>query len=119
MGTMSEASTAALLIGLAMLAGLGGAWLLWRRRLRRMAARTELRRLERQHGYAGLCDALLQDVQGLTLTLQSIAERLPHEEPARAALEQALGRTDEILAAGRERVRAMRSLPAKGEPRGP
>jgi hypothetical protein len=118
MGTMSDARTAALPIGLAMLAVLCGPWFLWRSRLRRMSTRMELRLLERQHAYAWLYDALLQDVQGLTLTLQSVADRLPPDEPAREALEHALVRADQVLAAGRERGRAVRMSHGKGAPGG-
>ena len=87
-------------------------WLLWRHRLRWQSKRTQVlmdRRIaEREHALAELHDALLQDVQGLTLSLQAIADQLPPNEPARLRLEHALDQADELLARGRERVRGAR-----------
>ena len=94
------------LVFLAILAAL---WLLWRRRLRwcskRMQALMDYRIAERERTFAELHDALLQDVQGLTLSLQAIADQMPPSEPARLRLEHALDQADELLARGRERVR--------------
>jgi hypothetical protein len=49
---------------------------------------------------------LLQDVQGLTLSLQAIADQMPPSEPARQRLEHALDQADELLARGRERLQS-------------
>lgn len=84
-------------------------WLLWRHRLRwhskRMQVLMDHRIAERERAFAELHDALLQDVQGLTLSLQAIADQMPSDEPARLRLEHALDQADELLARGRKRVR--------------
>ena len=84
-------------------------WLLYRHRLRRHSKRMQVlmdhRIAEREQALAELQDALLQDVQGLTLSLQAIADQLPPNEPARLRLEHALDQADELLARGRERIR--------------
>jgi signal transduction histidine kinase len=84
-------------------------WLLAHHRLRRYSKRmqvlTDYRIAERDRDFAELHDALLQDVQGLTLSLQAIADQMQPNEPARLRLEHALDQADELLARGRERVR--------------
>ena len=84
-------------------------WLLWRHRLRsrskRMQELMNYRIAERERAFVELHDALLQDVQGLTLSLQAIADQMPPNEPARLRLEHALDQGDELLAQGRQRVR--------------
>jgi signal transduction histidine kinase len=91
---------------------LSALWLLVRYRLRRHSKRMQLlmdhRIAERERAFAELHDALLQDVQGLTLSLQAIAEQMPPNEPARLRLEHALDQADELLAGGRQRVRGAR-----------
>lgn len=47
-------------------------------------------------------DCLVQGVQGLLLQLQSIAEGIPDQDPARQALERLLDRADALLLADRE-----------------
>jgi len=88
---------------------LAALWLLWRHRLRwpskRMQELMDHRIAERERAFMELHDALLQDVQGLTLSLQAIADQMPPNEPTRLRLEGALDRADEFLARGRERVR--------------
>ena len=88
---------------------LAGLWLLYGHRLRRQSKRMHVlmdRRIAaRERAFAELHDALLQDVQGLTLSLQAIADQMPPHEPTRLRLERALDRADELLASGRERVR--------------
>jgi signal transduction histidine kinase len=84
--------------------GLHGAHLL-RRQSRRLQVLMDHRMDERERAFAELHDALLQDVQGLTLSLQAIADQMPPDAPARRRLEHALDRADELLAQGRERVR--------------
>jgi hypothetical protein len=84
-------------------------WLLVQRRLRwhsrRMQVLMDHRIAEEERAFAERHDALLQDVQGLTLSLQAIADQMPPNAPARLRLEHALDQADELLARGRERVR--------------
>ena len=88
---------------------LGALWLLVSHCLRwhskRMQALMDHRVAERERAFVELHDALLQDVQGLTLSLQAIAYQMPRNEPARLRLEHALDQADELLARSRERVR--------------
>jgi signal transduction histidine kinase len=88
---------------------LAGLWLLGsqclRWRSRRMQVAMDHRIAERERAFAELHDTLLQDVQGLTLSLQAIADQMPPSEPARLRLEHALDQADELLAHGRKRVR--------------
>lgn len=99
------------LLGLALvfLVVLPALWLLHHRRLRwhskRMQMLMDHRIADRERAFAEQHDALLQDVQGLTLSLQAIADQMPPKEPARLRLEHALDRADELLARGRKRVR--------------
>jgi signal transduction histidine kinase len=86
---------------------LAALWL--RHRLRghskRMQALMDYRIAEQARAFAELNDGLLQDVQGLTLSLQAIADQMPPNEPARLRLEHALDQADDLLTRGRERVR--------------
>lgn len=87
-------------------------WLMYRRRLAVVAARAragaQAQIEERLRIARELHDTLLQGFQGLMLHFQSAVELLPREERARAALEGALVRADDVLLEGRERVRALR-----------
>jgi ligand-binding sensor domain-containing protein len=100
--------------------GSGGALigLLFRFRLRQLAARMRLRlneRLrERERIARELHDTLLQSTQGLMLRVQAVRNRVPPEDPIRDALDGALKRADEVLAEARDRVQDLR-IP--GEPR--
>ena len=86
---------------------LAALWLIcgYRLRWKRVQALMDHRIAERERAFAELHDALLQDVQGLTLSLQAIADQMPPNEPARLRLEHALDQGDELLAQGRQRVR--------------
>jgi signal transduction histidine kinase len=107
---MKEAGAllAASLVALGLLLGHTATWILHHLRLKRLAARMRTqvaqrvaeraRRLAREH------DDLLQAMQGLSLSLQAIAEQLAPDDPAKQRLEQILDRTDEVLAAGRRRL---------------
>jgi hypothetical protein len=79
-------------------------------RLRRPSKRLQVliahRFAARERTFAELHDALLQDVQGLTLSLQAIADQMPPDAPARLRLELALDQADQLLARSRERVRS-------------
>ena len=78
------------------------------------AFRTRLReRLEERERIAReLHDTLLQSVQGLILRFQAIANRISVSDPNRAGIESALDRADQVMAAGRERVRDLRTSEA-------
>ena len=88
---------------------LAALWLPYRHRLRGQAERMQVlmdhRIAEHERAHADLHDALLQDVQGLTLSLQAIADQMPPNAPARLRLELALDQADELLARSRERAR--------------
>ena len=88
---------------LVVLVVLAAVWL-YRRRSKRLQVLMDHRFAERECAFAEVHDGLLQDVQGLTLSLQAIAEQMPPDAPARLQLEHALDQADELLARGRERV---------------
>ena len=94
---------------LAFLVVLAALWLSGRHQLARRSKRLEVlvdhRIAERERAFVELHDALLQDVQGLTLSLQAIADQMPPNAPARLRLEHALDQADELLARSRERLR--------------
>lgn len=83
-------------------------WLVYQRRLRwrsnRMQVLMEHRIAEQERDFAEQHDALVQAVQGLTLSLQAIADQMPLKAPARLRLEHVLDQADELLARGRKRV---------------
>jgi signal transduction histidine kinase/ligand-binding sensor domain-containing protein len=85
-----------------------------RMRLLAVAFRTRLReRLEERERIAReLHDTLLQSIQGLILRFQAIANRIAPSDPNRAGIESALDRADQVMAAGRERVRDLRTSEA-------
>lgn len=87
-------------------------WLLYRLRLAQVAgqirSRLEERLGERERIARELHDTLLQSVQGLVLRFQSVANRMPPEEEARAHLESALRRADDVITEGRNRVQDLR-----------
>jgi signal transduction histidine kinase/ligand-binding sensor domain-containing protein len=74
----------------------------------RMKHQLEARMLERERIARELHDTLLQGFQGLMLRFQSVADLISPEQPARGLLEEAMTRGDEVLADGRDRVRALR-----------
>jgi signal transduction histidine kinase len=71
--------------------------------------RLEERLGERERIARELHDTLLGGVQGLILRFQAITERIPPQEQARQAFEQALERADTLLAEARDRVHNLRS----------
>ncbi len=97
------------------LACIGLMWLLYRQRLRQIAARADLRyaeRLEERTRIArALHDTLLQSFQGLMLRFQVVNDMLPSGE-AKHELEQTLQRADQAIAEGRDAVRDLRSSTA-------
>jgi len=98
-----------LAVGAALLIALAG---LYRLRVRHLATiykgRMEERVHERERIARDLHDTFLQSVQGLILKFDAAAKQIPHEEPARKAMESALDRADEVMAEGRDRVRNLR-----------
>ena len=88
-------------------------WALYILRMRQLAARIqsrlEERVAERERIARELHDTLLQGVQGLILRFQAIMDGLPPGQPAKAQLNAALERADDVLAAGRDRVSHLRA----------
>lgn len=78
----------------------------------RVRMRLEERHLERDRIARELHDTLLQSFQGLVLRFQSIANRIPTDDPIRSALEKTMDRADEAIAEGRDRVRDLRATTA-------
>lgn len=104
------------------LAGLvlaGLAWLAYALRLRqetaRLQSRFNVRIAERERIARELHDTLLQGCQGLLLRFQSIANRVPPGDALRHDIDDALNRTDAVLAEGRARVRDLRNSAATGD----
>jgi signal transduction histidine kinase/ligand-binding sensor domain-containing protein len=101
-------------IALAAIAIVAALWFLFRWRLAQalagMRARLEERLRERERIARELHDTFLQGVQGLMLRFQSAMERIPPTEPAREIMEKALDQADEVIAEGRDRVTALRTL---------
>ncbi|WP_363799874.1 two-component regulator propeller domain-containing protein [Lysobacter firmicutimachus] len=100
----------AMLCAMATAAALFGAYLLRLRQISaRLHARLEERHQERERIARELHDTLLQSTQGLILRLQGVANKVPHGDPTRAAIESALDRADEVIAEARDRVRDLRA----------
>ena len=89
------------------------------RRLRqatdRVRAGLEARLAERERIARELHDTLLQGFQGLILRFQSIADRLPLEQPVRPLIDQALDRADTVMVEARNRVHLLRGKNAAGD----
>ncbi|MFP2931561.1 two-component regulator propeller domain-containing protein [Pyxidicoccus sp. 3LG] len=92
---------------------LAGLRLLYLERLRQVRAHMrsllDERHRERERIARELHDTLLQGVHGLVLRFQVAAEMIPPGEPARASMERALERADDILVEGRDRVMDLRA----------
>ena len=88
-------------------------YLLYMLRLKQLAShirsRLHERHLERERIARELHDTLLQGIQGLILRFQAVTESIPVQEPARAAMERALDRADQVLVEGRDRVLELRA----------
>ena len=63
---------------------------------------------ERERIARELHDTLLQSLFGLTLRFHTAASRLPADDPAREALDEALKQSDRVMQEGRERVLNLR-----------
>src|SRR5258706_15852056 len=89
--------------------------MVYRVRLRKVSQgisqRLQARQLERERIARELHDTLLQSTQGLTLRFQAVANRIAADDPARAILDEALDRADQVIAEGRGRVLDLR-MPA-------
>jgi len=87
-------------------------WLLYLIRIRQTTAQVRERlgaRLEERVRIAReLHDTLLQGFQGLLLRFEGVRKAIPEDHPARALMEKALDRADEVLLEGRERVSDLR-----------
>jgi len=98
---------------LCVLALIGLLWGLYALRLRQMSVRIhgrlQDRMAERERIARELHDTLLQGIQGLMLRLQSVADQIPADLPARQALESALDRADDVIVEGRDRVKSLRA----------
>jgi signal transduction histidine kinase/ligand-binding sensor domain-containing protein len=94
-------------------------WLAYRLRMaqvaRRIRTRLEERLGERERIARELHDTLLQSVQGLILRFQSVANRMPPDEPSRTLLESALKRADDVIIDGRNSVRGLRAGDGQGD----
>ncbi|HJZ77767.1 MAG TPA: two-component regulator propeller domain-containing protein [Vicinamibacterales bacterium] len=76
---------------------------------RRLNIRYEERLGERERIARELHDTLLQGIYGLILRFQAVADRIPQAEPARALINDALERADQMVVEGRNRVEDLRS----------
>jgi signal transduction histidine kinase/ligand-binding sensor domain-containing protein len=98
---------------LCVLALIGLLWGLYALRLRqvsdRIHGRLQDRMAERERIARELHDTLLQGIQGLMLRLQSVADQIPPDQPARQALESAMDRADDVIVEGRDRVKSLRA----------
>lgn len=96
---------------IALIAILSGG-ILYVTRTRRLAARIrhemEARLSERERIARDLHDTLLQGMQGLLLSFQGIASKLPSEDPLRQKMSRALDQTQDVLREGRDRVHLLR-----------
>lgn len=110
--TFVQTKTFAALVVCAAIATL---WCAYAWRLRKVTARVRARlqeRLtERERIARELHDTLLQNIQGVILKLQNVAEEIPADAPARRMMEQVLDRADEVLIDGRDRVKDLREAP--------
>lgn len=79
----------------------------------RLRDQWETRLAERQRIARELHDTLLQGVQGLIMRFQAVANRLPEEDPARAAMDRALDRAEQMLMEGRDRLHDLRRADAR------
>jgi len=89
------------------------AWSLYRLRLgtltRRVRMRFEERLRERERIARELHDTLLQGTQGLVLSFQLAAGKLPRTDPRRQEMETILDRADLVVAEARDRVHDLRN----------
>ncbi|MEG3788873.1 histidine kinase [Lysobacter sp. CCNWLW3] len=86
--------------------------LLYRVRTRQLAARIRgemnARLRERERIARDLHDTLLQSMQGLVLSFQAIATKLPAHDPLHERMTKVLARTQALIREGRDRVHLLR-----------
>lgn len=75
----------------------------------RIHTRLQERLAERERIARELHDTLLQGVQGLMLKFQSATRQVPEALPARALLDRALDRAEDVVVEARDRVRSLRA----------
>lgn len=106
-------------VALCVVLALAALWTLYRIRVAQIASRIRsglaVRLGERERIARELHDTLLQSVQGLILRFQSVANKMPADGQARAQLEAALKRADEVIAEGRNRVHDLRAAEDSGD----
>lgn len=94
------------------LGGLALIWLAYRLRIRAVAAQVSARLAERHDERERIArelhDTLLQSVQALMLRVEHATSMLPPDQPARKGLVDALDRAQDVVAQGRDHVRALR-----------
>jgi signal transduction histidine kinase len=95
-------------------------WIVFRMRLRAATALVESqlneRLLERERIARDLHDTFFQGIQGLLLMINTAANRLREEEPTRGVLKDALRRSDQVMAEGRQLVLDLRAESNAGAP---
>jgi hypothetical protein len=84
-------------------------WPCWRRAVRHHR-HLQAQLAERERLAAGVHDSLLQGMQGMLLSFQSVGQRLPAGSAERAAIEHILDQGDAALADGRLRLQALQAL---------
>jgi signal transduction histidine kinase/ligand-binding sensor domain-containing protein len=93
-----------------LLAMLGAVYVFTLRQMsNRIRGRLQERLGERERIARELHDTLLQGFQGLMLRFQSVAERIPSDQPLRDVIEDALDRADKVLVEGRDRIVNLRA----------
>jgi signal transduction histidine kinase/ligand-binding sensor domain-containing protein len=100
--------------------GLAAIWTVFRLRLRAATASVESRLserlLERERIARDLHDTFFQGIQGLLLMINTAVNRMREEEPIRAVLQDALKRSDQVMAEGRQLVLDLRAESNAGAP---
>jgi len=93
-------------------------WTVFRLRLRAATAAVESRLserlLERERIARDLHDTFFQGIQGLFLIINTATNRMPEAEPIRADLREALKRSDQVMAEGRQLVLDLRAESSPG-----
>lgn len=80
-----------------------------------LRTRLEERFQERERIARELHDTLLQSVQGMMLSFQAVADRLPEESCTRHSMDRALDRAEQVIAEGRDRIAGLRGQMAPTE----
>jgi signal transduction histidine kinase len=94
---------------LAMLCIAGAVGFQYRRMIKTVRDRLEVRHAERERIARDLHDTLLQGIQGLILFFQAVPSHISKEDPFREKVDQALDRAHRVMVEGRNRVRDLRA----------